>query len=52
MFKKILYPTDFSALSDQALKYVIQLKKAGTEEVVVLHVIDKNASRVFSKLYW
>ncbi len=52
MFKKILYPTDFSALSEQALKYVIQLKKAGTEEVVVLHVIDKNAIRVFSKLYW
>ena len=52
MFKKILYPTDFSDYSKQALKYVLQLKQAGTEEVVVLHVIDKNAIRVFSKLYW
>ncbi len=52
MFKKILYPTDFSDYSEQALKYVVQLKKAGTEEVVVLHVIDKNSIRVFSKLYW
>lgn len=52
MFKKILYPTDFSDLSEKALKYILQLKKAGTEEVVVLHVIDRNAIRVFSKLYW
>lgn len=52
MFEKILFPTDFSDYSEQALKYVIQLKKAGTKEVVVLHVIDKNAIRVFSKLYW
>ena len=52
MFKKILYPTDFSNYSEQALKYVIQLKEAGTEEVVVLHVIDRDSIKVFSKLYW
>jgi len=52
VFKKILYPTDFSEYSEQALKYVIQLKEAGTEEVVVLHVIDKSALKVFSKIYW
>jgi nucleotide-binding universal stress UspA family protein len=41
MFKKILYPTDFSDVSKKALDYIKQLKGAGTEEVVVLHVIDE-----------
>ena len=41
MFKKILYPTDFSDASKKALDYIKQLKGAGTKEVVVLHVIDE-----------
>lgn len=41
MFKKILYPTDFSDVSKKALGYLIQLKDAGTEEIIVLHVIDR-----------
>jgi nucleotide-binding universal stress UspA family protein len=41
MFKKILYPTDFSDVSKKALDYIKQLKEAGTKEVVVLHVIDE-----------
>ena len=41
MFKKILYPTDFSDVSKKALDYIKQLKGAGTKEVVVLHVIDE-----------
>jgi len=40
MFKKILYPTDFSEDAEKALEYVKKLKEAGTEEVVILHVID------------
>ncbi|OPY85485.1 MAG: putative universal stress protein [Syntrophus sp. PtaU1.Bin208] len=40
MFRKILYPTDFSDVSKKALQYLIQLKEAGTEEVVILHIID------------
>ena len=40
MFEKILYPTDFSDASKEALDYVKQLKEAGAKEVVVLHVID------------
>ena len=40
MFKKILYPTDFSDVSKKALGYLTQLKNAGTEEIIVLHVID------------
>jgi nucleotide-binding universal stress UspA family protein len=41
MFKKILYPTDFSDVSKKALDYLAQLKDAGTKEIVVLHVIDE-----------
>jgi nucleotide-binding universal stress UspA family protein len=40
MFKKILYPTDFSDVSLKALDYIKQLKEGGTEEVLILHVID------------
>ena len=40
MFRKILYPTDFSDGSKKVLAYLIQLKTAGAEEVVILHVID------------
>jgi nucleotide-binding universal stress UspA family protein len=41
MFKRILYPTDFSDVSMKAMKYVKQLKDAGATEVTVLHVIDE-----------
>ncbi len=41
MFEKILYPTDFSNVSQKALDYVKQLKQAGGREVIVLHVIDE-----------
>ncbi len=41
MFKKILYPTDFSEVSEKALEYVRSLRGSGAEEVVVLHVIDE-----------
>ena len=43
MFKKILYPTDFSDVSKRALAFVKQLKEAGSEEVIILHVIDKSS---------
>jgi len=39
LFKKILYPTDFSELAEVAKEYVIKLKEANAQEVVVLHVI-------------
>jgi nucleotide-binding universal stress UspA family protein len=41
MFKTILFPTDFSDVSKKALKYIKQLKGAGAQEVIVLHVIDE-----------
>ena len=42
MFKKILFPTDFSDVANSALDFVKQLKDAGAEEVVILHVIDQS----------
>jgi len=41
MFEKILYPTDFSDVSKKALDYLKQLKEAGAQEVIVLHIIDQ-----------
>ena len=41
MFKKILYPTDFSDVAGKALDYIKQLKEAGSQEVVILHVINQ-----------
>jgi len=42
MFKKILYPTDFSDVANSAMAYLKQLKDAGLEEVVIMHVLDRN----------
>ena len=44
MFRKILFPTDFSDTSKQVIPYLKYLqsigKISGTEEVVILHVVD------------
>lgn len=40
MFRKVLYPTDFSDVAGKAMGYLKQLKDAGTEEVVILHIVD------------
>ena len=40
MFKKVLYPTDFSDVAQKALVYIDQLKSAGTKKVAVVNVID------------
>ena len=41
MFKKILYPTDFSDVAVKTLDYIKHLKEAGSQEVVILHVINQ-----------
>ena len=41
MFKKILYPTDFSDVAAKALEYIKQLKEAGAQEVIILHVLNQ-----------
>jgi nucleotide-binding universal stress UspA family protein len=49
MFEKILYPTDFSDVSKKALDYLLQLKDAGTKEIIVLHVIDERGIDAISR---
>lgn len=43
MIKKILYATDYSMEAKRALDFVKRLKDAGSQEVVVLHIIDQRA---------
>ena len=40
MFRKILYPTDFSDVSKKALASFSNLKTDEDQEVIVIHVID------------
>ncbi len=42
MFERMLYPTDFSELSEKALPYVLTLKEAGAHTIILLHVIDSS----------
>ena len=41
MFKKILYPTDFSDVAEKAVDYIKQLKEAGSQEVFILNVVNQ-----------
>jgi nucleotide-binding universal stress UspA family protein len=50
MFKKILFPTDFSDVARKAMKYITQLKGAGAQEVIVLHVIDEKELALLSRV--
>ena len=52
MFKKVLYPTDFTKSSEKVFPYINKLKESGTEEVVVLHVIDDRHKDWRESLYW
>ncbi|WP_456471863.1 universal stress protein [Methanocaldococcus sp.] len=42
MYKKILYPTDFSETAKLALEHVKNMRYLDGEEVVILNVIDKS----------
>lgn len=42
IFRRVLYPTDFSDCAVEALSYVKQLRGAGVDDVVVLHVREKH----------
>ncbi len=42
MFRKILYTTDFTSVSKKAFGYVKKLREAGTEEVIILHVVPED----------
>lgn len=41
IFRRVLFPTDFSDCAAEALSYVKEMKAASVHEVVVLHVRDK-----------
>lgn len=41
LFNTILFATDFSDVSSSALGYVLRLREAGCEKVVLVHVIDE-----------
>jgi len=46
LFKRVLYPTDWSDCARVALRYLKGLKGAGVEEVIVAHVMDEKAMRL------
>lgn len=52
MFKKLLYPTDFSSASEKVLPYLKDLKKAGAEELIILHIIDERIGEWKESLAW
>lgn len=50
MFRKVLYPTDFSPYSNAVANCLLDLKPAGVEEVIALHVIDKRLFAQFPEV--
>ena len=46
LFKKVLYPTDWSDCAKEALRYLKGLKEAGVEEVVVAHVMNEESMKL------
>lgn len=42
MFRKILFPTDFSACATATLGCVAEVRKAGLREIVLLHVVHQD----------
>ncbi|MFA5866773.1 MAG: universal stress protein [Actinomycetota bacterium] len=40
MFKKILFPTDFSAYADKAVEYLVGMKALGVEEVIQTYILE------------
>lgn len=41
MFRKILYPTDWSSHAERAKEYISVLRILGASEVIILHVIEE-----------
>ncbi len=40
MFRKILYPTDWSPSAERAIQYIPGLHKVGASEIIVVHVME------------
>jgi len=41
LFERVLFPTDFSGLSEKTLEFVTGLRRCGTTDVILVHVIDE-----------
>lgn len=52
MFKKILFPTDFSDCSEKVIPFILKMKESGTSEVVVLNVIDIRYCGLVETISW
>jgi nucleotide-binding universal stress UspA family protein len=52
VFKRILYPTDFSDCAEAALPYLKKLKGSGAAEIVVLHVVDARYTGFTETVSW
>ncbi len=48
LFKKVLYPTDWSYCARETLQHLKELKGAGIEEIIIAHVMDEDAMRLQS----
>lgn len=42
MFRRVLVPTDFSEVSESIIKWLPNLRELGLEEIVLIHVINKD----------
>lgn len=40
MFRKILYPTDWSSSAERAKQYIPLLRKVGASEIIVVHILE------------
>jgi nucleotide-binding universal stress UspA family protein len=40
MFRKILYPTDWSSSAERAKQYIPALHRVGASEIIVVHVLE------------
>ncbi len=51
MFKKILYPTDFSDTAGKTIDYIIELQKSGAKEIVLLNIIHQRILDTFETIH-
>jgi len=52
VFKKILYPTDFSECAENVIPYLKKFRDSGTKEIVILHVIDLRYTGYVESASW
>ncbi|MEW6110314.1 MAG: universal stress protein [Nitrospirota bacterium] len=48
LFRKVLYPTDWSDCARETLEHLKGLKGAGIEEIIIAHIMDEKAMKLQS----